>query len=343
MVLTSRLTHAVPANQPVSVQQIADILFPAYAVVGGRVSLAGCALEDRLLVQLRFRHQQQTMEIYLQADGKEVGGEPIMGPRSVELSEVSEPPASLGPEIERLIASGTRLAEGRVPSGDTPELIAATAIWCKYVDGKLRFTIGASSVDLPFSGWTQGLTPPPLVCPHTGTPTFCVMATDDGRIAAAEQIEECAETGRRMLATELVACCVTGHRVAPELIEICPISGRRLLRTEMVECGTCRQRVSPAVVERNQCAACRKLRRVSKADPRMARVFHEHPTLDRWRYWRMAETARAYVLVASGWLKRLLVVVDKDSLELKTVATGSRLLTRWDPAEPEQYPYILRE
>ena len=309
----------------------------------GRVSLAGCALEDRLLVRLRFRHQEQTMEIYLQADGREVDGDPIVGPPPVELSETVEPPAALGPEIERLIATGVRLAEERVPTGDTPELIATTAIWCKFVEGKLRFTIGASSVDLPFSGWTQGLAPPPLLCPHTGTPTFCVMATDDGRIAAAEQIECCAATGRHMLASELVTCSATGLRVAPELVENCPISGHRLLRTEMVECGTCGQRVSPAVVERGQCAACRRTRRVSKADPRMARVLHEHPTLDHWRHWRIAETARVYVLIASGWLRRLLVVVDKDSLELKTLATGSRLLKRWDMAEPEQYPYILRE
>ena len=35
------LIHVVPAEQPASVAEIAEILFPAYAVDNGRVSLAG--------------------------------------------------------------------------------------------------------------------------------------------------------------------------------------------------------------------------------------------------------------------------------------------------------------
>ena len=136
---------------------------------------------------------------------------------------------------------------------------------------------------------------------------------------------------------------MTGRRVSPELAEACPISGRRLLRTEMVQCGCCRQRVSPQVVERNQCQACRRLKAVKKADPRMARLLHEHPALDRWRRWRMSETSRVYVLVATGWLKRLLVVVDKETLELRHMATGSRLSPRWAEVEPAQFAYVLRE
>lgn len=343
MIEPCRLNHAAPADQPQSVHQIAEMLFPAYTVEGGKVSLAGCSIEDRLLLQLRFRHDDQPLEIYLDAAGKEVDGQPVAGPRPTKLTLLQEPPVPFGPEIERLLAAGGRLAEERLPAGCVPELINATAIWCKYVEGKLRFTIESSSVDLPFSGWALTLTPPRWICPYTNTPTYHLAATDDGRIAAAERIECCAETGRRMLTTELITCSVTGRRAAPELVDACPISGRRLLRSQMVQCGMCHQRTSPAVIERNQCLACRRLKRVSKADPRMARVLHEHPTLDRWRHWRIGETARVYVLVASGWLKRLLVVVDKDSLELKFLATGSSLLSRWDPVEPAQYPYILRE
>ena len=128
-----------------------------------------------------------------------------------------------------------------------------------------------------------------------------------------------------------------------ELTEACPVSGRRLLRTEMVRCRCCQQRVSPQVLERSQCLACRRLKAVKKADPRMARVLHEHPALDRWRRWRISETSRVYVLVATGWLKRLLVVVDKESLDLRHMATGSRLSPRWTVVEPTQYGYVLRE
>ena len=158
-----------------------------------------------------------------------------------------------------------------------------------------------------------------------------------------ERIEACAETGRRMLSTELVRCAMTSRRVSPELAEACPISGRRLLRHRNGPVRSCRQHVSPQVVERGQCLACRRLKAVTKADPRMARLLHEHPALDRWRRWRMSETSRVYVLVAIGWLKRLLVVVDKETLEFRHLATGSRFSPRWAEVEPGQYAYVLRE
>ena len=101
--------------------------------------------------------------------------------------------------------------------------------------------------------------------------------------------------------------------------------------------------ITPQVVERDQCRACRRLKRVRKADPRMARLLHEHPALDRWRRWRMSETSRVYVLVATGWLRRLLVVADKETLELRHMATASRFSARWADVEPSQFAYVLRE
>jgi hypothetical protein len=338
---TDRLTHVVPADQPQSVAEVAARLFPAYTVDEGHVSLAGCSLEDRLFLRLGFRDGDRTCEIFLNGEGQEVDEEPVRG--LAECPPLGRAPQPLGPEIERLMAGGTRLAEEHLPGGAALELADSTAVWCKFADGKLRFTIGAAAVDLPFSGWARGLQAPPFVCQYTGESTYHLAATDDGRIVAAERIETCAETGRRLLSSELVTCSATGRRVAAELVEACPVSGRRLLQSTMVHCGTCRQRVSPAALERNQCLACRKLKRVSKADPRMARLFDEHPPLDRWPRWRIAETARVYVLVASGWLRRLLVVVDKESLELRLLATGSRLTAAWQVVEPAQYPHVLRE
>ena len=81
---------------------------------------------------------------------------------------------------------------------------------------------------------------------------------------------------------------------------------------------------------------------VKKADPRMARLLHEHPALDRWRRWQMSETSRVYVVVATGWLRRLLVVVDKETLELRHMAVGSRLSHRWAEVEQAQFVYVLR-
>ena len=294
-------------------------------------------------MQLVYEHGGQTLEIYLNAEGKEVDGQPVAQDRQMKFVPLAGPPERMEADWERLLTAGLRLARDRLPAGAGVELVACRAIWCKYVEGKLRFTIGAASSICPFPVGRARSRPPPFVCPHTGAATFRLAATDDGRIAAAERIEICAETGRRLLSTELVRCAVTGRRVSPELVEACPISGRRLLRTELVQCGTCRQRVSPQMVERNQCQACRRLKAVAKADPRMARLLHEHPALDRWRRWRMSETSRVYVLVATGWLKRLLVVVDKETLELRHMATGSRFSSRWTEVEPAQFAYVLRE
>ena len=290
-----------------------------------------------------YEHGSQRLEVYLNSEGKEVDGQPIAQDRQMKCVPLANPPDRLEADLPRFLAVGSRLAEERLPVGDSINLVSCRAVWCKYVEGKLRFTIAATSLDLPFSGWTRTLSPPPVVCPHTGAATLRLAATDDGRIAAAERIEACAETGRRLLSTELVRCAVTGRRVSPELTEVCPVSGRRLLRSEMVSCRSCRQRVSPQVVERNQCQACRRLKTVKKADPRMARILHEHPALDRWRRWRMSETSRVYILVATGWLKRLLVIVDKETLELRHMATGSRLSPRWIEVEPAQFVYVLRE
>ncbi len=342
---TNCICHAAPARQPASVPEIAEILFPAYnfADEGGRVSLAGCALEDRLVLQLVYTHGGQPLEVYLNREGKEVDGQPIVHDQKLELMPLRGPPADAEFEAENLLATGGRLAEDRLLNGNGLELVSAKAVWCKHVDGKLRFTIGAASVDLPFSGWTRTLAPPPFVCPQTGAATFRLAITDDGRIAAAERVEACAETGRRMLSTELVRCAVTGRRVSPDLVESCPVSSRRLLRSELVACAACGQQVSPLVLERGLCQACRRMKAVKKADPRMARVLHEHPLLDRWRRWRMGETARVYVLAASRWWKRLLVVVDKETLELRHVAAGHRLSASWTAVEPAQYAYVLRE
>jgi len=216
-------------------------------------------------------------------------------------------------------------------------------LWCKYAEGKLRFTVDEHTADLAFDGWARSLAAPAFVCPHTGQSTFHLAATDDGRIVPADQIEVCAETGRRMLAGDLVTCSVTGGRVRAELVKTCPICSQPVLRSKMVKCHTCRQRVSPAVIERRVCSACRQLRPVTKADPRMARLLDEHPPLDRWRGWRLAETGTVYILTAAGWLKRLLLVVDKESLEIKVLATGSRLARGWQIIRPLQYRYVLRE
>mgnify|MGYP001764805059 CR=1 FL=1 len=83
--------------------------------------------------------------------------------------------------------------------------------------------------------------------------------------------------------------------------------------------------------------------RVSKSDPRMARVLDEHPRLDRWRTWRLAETATVYVLVARRWFSRLLVVVNKETLELRRLATGGGLTSAWHDVAADQWELALKQ
>ena len=162
------LIHVAPAEQPTSVAEIAEILFPAYTVDDGRVSLAGCALEDRLVLQLVYQHDGQTLEVYLNWQGKEVDGQPIVQDRQMKLLPLADPPDRLDADLERLLAAGSRLAEERLPAGASVELVCCKAVWCKYVEGKLRFAIAAASMDLPFSGWTRTLSRAALCLPSHG-------------------------------------------------------------------------------------------------------------------------------------------------------------------------------
>jgi len=342
-VLQRPIAHAVPAGQPQSVAQIAERLFGAYTLEGGRVRLAGCMLEDRLIVRLSGCRDAEALELLVDAEGRDL--DPALG-QSLGVGSATPiekcPPAAAA-QWNRFLGGGLALVQQRLPPEQDFELQAMTAVWCKFAEGKLRFSFGEASADLPFADWAQTLEAPPWVCPLTGREGFHLAATDDGRITLADQIARCEETGRRTLAQDLVRCEITGKRVLAELAKICPVTGQRVLGRVLVACALCGQQVSPAAIKKERCGACRALRGVGKSDPRMARLLDEHPELDRWQWWRMAETAEVYVLVGSGWVRQILAVADKHTLELKLLATGNRFLPAWDFSQPEQHEHVLRE
>lgn len=221
---------------------------------------------------------------------------------------------------------------GRSGERDTGNFV--TVIWCTHVEGKIEFDFPGATDTLAFSEWAKPLAdgsvlPPPFRCKHTGQTAFEIAATDDGRVTIPGLIGTCAVTGRHILARDLRTCSVTRQQVAADQLVLCPVSGDELLPAELVECQTCRQAVSPNCLRRNRCQACNSLRPIRKDDPRMGRLLGEHPQLDRWRRWRMAETSTVYVLIATSLYRRLLLVVDKDSLEVQRVAVGSRFTSRW--------------
>ena len=334
---TTGLPHYAPIDQPTSVHQITGRLFPAYTVDDGTLHLAGCSLEDRLFVRLDFSRDNFDAEVYVDREGNEVGGELIDLLGLTETTKRSVPPDFTPGQVSRLVECGMRIAQARRPYWRPDDLVSTTLLWCRRAHGKLRFTFGDHWVDLPFSGWTRPLKPPPFVCPHSGKETFHLGVTDDGRVAAAESIEACSQTGRMVLRDDLVTCSVSGRRMLPDFTVTCPVTRLPVYGPEMVSCRTCHEDVSPAAVEEGVCSACRELAPVDGTDPRVVQVVQRHPELARWKKWQLSETATVYVLVGSSWVKRILAVIDKNSLEVKLTATAARWSGQWDKVEePER-------
>lgn len=334
--LTTSTTHAAPADQPTSVREIAERLFPAYTVDGGSLHLAGCYLEDRVFVRVECCLGDRHVEIYVDQRGDPVDPALVEGLGMSKTIRLARPPETRRPVLSQATAGALRLAAERLPGEREPDLQGSTVLWCKFVRGKLRFVIGDRVEELPFSGWARLIEPPPFVCPHSGRRTYHLAATDDGRIVAADQIESCQETGCRMLADELVTCAATGRRVAAELAVTCPVTGDRVLENQMVRCGWCNELVSPTALERNQCSACRQFRPLDNNDSRLAQLVERYPSLRDWRKWQLSESTTVYVLTAAGLIRRLLAVVDKETLGLKLLATGSRLTSTWQPVDPAE-------
>jgi hypothetical protein len=336
------IEHAALIGQSDTVAHITARLFPAYTIQGGRVHLAGCTLEDRLFARLSYRVDCQTIEVLVDGEGQPVDEALKESLHLDQTRPMTKPPHQAGPVISRFL--GTVLPQfetQRFACGEKFQRVGAVLVWCKFAEGKLRFAIGNQSVDLPFFGWARTLEPPAWVCPHTGVSTFDLAMTDDERIVAADQIAVCEETGRRVLAAELVTCAATGSRVLSERTSVCPVSGVRVLSHEMVACSQCGESVSPTALHQGRCEACRRFQPIDKTDPRLGQVIGQHPYLNRLRKWKLSETANRYLLLSSGWLRQVLVVVDKDSLELRRVATAYRLLSRWETIAPTDYARLL--
>ncbi len=163
--------------------------------------------------------------------------------------------------------------------------------------------------------------------------SYHLAATDDGRITVAEAIAVCEESGKRVLENELETCSVTGKRMLPAYLRNCPVSELPVMRSELQHCNMCQQAVSPLVLSDGRCRVCRESKSTKKDDPRMARVLGEYPQLDRFHSWRLAESQTVYVLIAASLLKRLLLVVDKQTLEVIRLASSGIFSRRWTDAD----------
>lgn len=342
------IVHTRPCDQPEAVSALAPRLFAAYQIDGGRVHLAGCRLEERPFLRFTFAVASDApfkavRHAWVGEDLERVPNERIAALRLDTLQPFGDPPPHIDQaRLAAMSSAASQLAAQQQRSGDpannvTPPL-AAALVWAKYAVGQLQFTVGDQAVLLPFEGWARTLQPPPYVCPLSGTTTFHLAATDDGRIAPAEQIAACARSGRRVLAGELARCQITGLEVLPEFVRACPVTGEPVLHDQFVECPTCRQQVSSAVLTGNGCQGCSNPPTVPADDPRLASILGAHPELGRWRRWRLGETATAYIVRGEGLLRQMLVVLDRTTLKITHMARRGRVAHRWVPLPADLWP-----
>lgn len=347
------LVHAAPRDQPISVHELAPHLFAPYDVAGGSVRLGGCSLDDQPLLRYTYtigshdgadeiplRHR------YVSAQQEPVEDSLLAALRVDQLTPFNgRPPRVSDGELAAWLAYGEQQAM-RHEGERRAALLAATVIWCKRARGKLLFEVGDSTAERAFDVWAQQLVdgtvrPPPFRCPVTGRESYHVVATDDGRITVAESIARCERSGVRVLDAQLQTCAVTGRRVLGEFLRVCSVTGECVLADELVVCSQCRQQVSPHAIAGGRCQACRSLRRVTPDDPRLARILGEYPQLDGWSRWQLAESSNVYVLTARSLVRRLLLVLDKESLEATHLAVGLRWGREWPEIPRAQWAEFL--
>ncbi|MCA9144953.1 MAG: hypothetical protein KDB05_19295 [Planctomycetales bacterium] len=346
------VARAVPASQPESVREVSQRLFNAYTVEGGSVHLGGCTLEDRAILRVTYLEKCDTADDtgrlshhFIDLTGESISAELV---NRLGLTELVPPTRSIrvtDDQSNRWQSVGEAALDRLHPDSNVESLLT-TVVWCKYTEGKLSFVIGDATASIAFSGWAQLFVdgtekPPALTCPSHLQGSHHLAATDDGQIVPVEAIAICSESGKRVLTRELESCHVTMTKALPEFFATCPASGDRVLRRTLVACATCQQLVSPTSCESLRCRGCRSLAKVSKDDPRMARLLGEYPKLDNWPRWKLAETTAAYVVVASSLTKRLLIVVDKHDLGVLRLAKGSQFTNKWTEAsEVDRTAYL---
>lgn len=331
-----------PVYQPTRVHEISQKLFAAYHVQGGNMHLAGCTLEERPILRLSLwtphSDSRRLIHCYLTPEGERLSEEQILRLGLDQLTVRREPPRIVPEELRIWRQQAEAICLGDAGSSEV-EIISTAVVWCKHADGKVAFEIGNGRGEVGFSAWAKPLVdgvdkPTPFYCPATDRSSYRLAATEDGRISVEEGIATCEATRQRVLETELDTCSATGKRVCRSLLTVCPVTRSRVQKGELLSCSMCQQQVSPTAIKEGRCQACRNLQQVSKDDPLLARILGEHPKLDRRGRWRIAETERVYIVTASALWRRLLLVIDKESLDLIRIAECNRLARRWVDAPP---------
>lgn len=329
-------TDVRPTVPPPAAEDVGARLVASYRVEGGEARVAALELVDAPLVRLTWIDEGEGSPLlrhrYFDDLGNPLGWNEA---RLLGLDHVGpcgagpcgeRPPALDAERLDRMLTSA-RLAAGE-PAADL-----AVVAWVQRARGRVRLEREGHTVEAPFDGWAQTLVAPPAVCPQTGVATFALAATDDGNLAAAEQVGSCVATGARRLVRDLVRCAASGGLALPAETDPCAATGAPVLRAKIVRCERCGLGVRPAARRGADCDACRATRPVPADDPRLRAILERHPRLA-GRRWSLAETPTAYVLESSGWLGGRLVTIDRESLAALHEAERRAGSRRWRAARP---------
>jgi hypothetical protein len=316
----------LPANQPSNIRRIVDRLFPSYRLDGGHLHLAGCSLEFLPVIRFGCWKDGKREEIYLDRHGRKIQPDLIQALEVHATVPLTNPPESMEEVVTQLRPLALQMFDlKKTAASELDEAI----IWAVFARGKIELSFkDASDREAPhqldFSDWTVRLHAPPFRSPYSGHLTYHVAMTDSGAVAAADEIGICEATGQRVLKSELVQCSATGQQVLQAMTAPCAISGKPVLRSKLVMCPLCHQWVSPRRMRWKKCDACHRLQRVDCAGEPIHHVIGRYPNLAGWQRWYLSETYDSYLCLATRGLQRIILVLDKETLDIKHSLTGPR-------------------
>jgi len=204
-------------------------------------------------------------------------------------------------------------------------LVNAIILATRMIHGTVRLQSNGAVARVEFDVPSNSPSPPPYLCPVSGEKTYSIGYCSSGVLVAADELEECAVSGRPYARANLRQCSATGKIVHPDHLTTCDITGQPVLPDAVLECSTCHQPCSPVALESGVCIACRTRKPVSRGDPDIERVFAHFPKLTGWRNVFVAVTPALFNLALKGVFGRGLLVLERESLEPRFAAKGSVL------------------
>jgi hypothetical protein len=328
-----RVLHLCPVEQPSRVTEVSEAILSAYEVENGRKHLAGCTIDDRPLLRLTFFDNSELTCLHFLPDSKPVDGHLVAG---LHLDDVV--PHECQREWGTIDDVAFRWIESAKREAGRAGFLSASMVWCKYAIGKVTISVDGQSVEVPFAGWTsllgsRSLRPPPYKCPETGIESYQLSVDDEGHLTATEAISVCFDTGRRLLLSHMKTCPDTQLTAQHDFFEICAATAEQVHHSAIALCSICQQGVRISQLYHQTCPTCRNLKVLRKVDPTIARILGEYPRLDRWKKWRFAEGKTLCVLVGSNLFHRILLVMDRENLDILRTAKSTRFSRTWTDVE----------